>query len=508
MAKEKQVKIKVSTKGTQKSKKELKGVSKSVTSVGKAVVAAAAAFVTFQGAMKAVKLAELSAKARLVEMSFRLVAAQPDIMLEKMKKAVAGTIAEMELMRQFNTAALLGLPLERFDEMLAIARGAAQATGESMDFMLQSIVTALGRQSKLMLDNLGIILSAEDASREYADALGIQASKLTDAQKKQAFVNKALEIGNANLEKMGGLVDSSADSYGRFRSSAEDLGIELGKVLDPVLSSMADSLSSGAKSLASWFDIMSENDSVIKELKKEIRKLEADIKNVFHMTSFDRDLWFLAGGKGLQEMVTRLRELQRTLLAKEFQAGGGLENYAKTVQMAHDATSTFADELPEMLGDMDMVIPWTELFGDPQYWWDLSEAWGAQIKELDKYKQINQYIDQLGSNMAQAAIYGQEMGEAVVAALKAIAAQILADLAIYAIAAALNIPIMPGGSAAAGQGTWTAIKGLMGSTQGGGSTTNNNISITAPAIIGTNQQMVDDQLIPMIIKGLNRSRVI
>ena len=48
--------------------------------------------------------------------------------------------------------------------MLQIARGAAQATGQSMELMLQSIVTGIGRQSKLMLDNLGILTSAEEAN--------------------------------------------------------------------------------------------------------------------------------------------------------------------------------------------------------------------------------------------------------------------------------------------------------------------------------------------------------
>ena len=202
----------------------------------------ALSFVSLQTGLKAVEMAKMAAQTETVRKSFVNLAKEPDKMLQSMKKATAGTISEMELMQKFNEAALLGLPLDRFDEMLEIARGAAQATGQSMDFMLQSVVVALGRQSKLMLDNLGILIDTESANKTYAQSLGKTVQQLTDQEKKQAFVNEALRKGKINLDAMGGVTESSVDVFASFNASLEDLQVTIGQELLPVVIPIVESL--------------------------------------------------------------------------------------------------------------------------------------------------------------------------------------------------------------------------------------------------------------------------
>ena len=214
-------------KATQKTRK----LDSSLDKLGKRAGQVAKGFIGFEVARRGIELAKTGAQAEIVARSFRKLADEPDKMLQSMKVATAGTIAEMELMQKFNQASLLGLPLDRFDDMLTIARGSAQATGESMDFMLNSIVTGLGRGSKLMLDNLGIILDVKKANEEYALTLEKTASELTDNERKQAFVNKALEIGIGNLERAGGVTESNADMFDQASASLGDFGIEAGQLL-------------------------------------------------------------------------------------------------------------------------------------------------------------------------------------------------------------------------------------------------------------------------------------
>jgi len=221
-------------KGAGKDAKSMGSQFKQVATQAKALVGG---LIALQSARKAVELGKLSASAKNVERAFRNLAKQPDAMLQSMKKATAGTIDEMTLMQQFNQASLLGLPLERFDEMLEIARGSAQATGQSMDYMLSSIVTGLGRGSKLMLDNLGIMIDTQGAQEKYAEKLGLTSDKLTDLQKKQAFVNEAMDLGSANLEKAGGVMDTNVDIYGRFDVAIKELGLQMGEVLAPAVES-------------------------------------------------------------------------------------------------------------------------------------------------------------------------------------------------------------------------------------------------------------------------------
>jgi hypothetical protein len=154
--------IVVSQKGAQKTARSLGSVDKAIDGMAKSALKYATAAGVLIAANKAIELTKLAADAINVEKAFRNLAKQPDILLASMKKATGGIISEMGLMQKYNEAALLGLPLDRFDEMLSIARSTAQATGQSMDFMLNSIVTGIGRQSKLMIDNLGIMVSVED----------------------------------------------------------------------------------------------------------------------------------------------------------------------------------------------------------------------------------------------------------------------------------------------------------------------------------------------------------
>ena len=237
------------TRGLDTAKSQTDQLDSSFNNLASTAKTIAVGFVSMQTAMKAVEMAKMAAQTDNVRKSFGNLAKEPDKMLKAMKKATAGTISEMELMQKFNEAALLGLPLDRFDEMLEIARGAAQATGQSMDFMLQSVVVALGRQSKLMLDNLGIMIDTEKANEKYAESLNKTVSQLTDQEKKQAFVNEALALGQNNLQKIGGVSASAVDSFAALNASFEDLQVSLGKELLPILIPIVENLTEMVKNL-------------------------------------------------------------------------------------------------------------------------------------------------------------------------------------------------------------------------------------------------------------------
>lgn len=188
-----------------------------------------------------------------VERSFRALAAsqgqQADKMLAKMKELSQGTVSDLKLMQQANQALLLGLPVDRFGDMLRIAQSASVATGESMDFMLNSIVTGLGRGSKLMLDNLGIVFKAEDAYKEYAAQLGKTADKLTEAEKKQAFINKALQVGVDNADKAGKGSLTFAQNLDVLKAKFENLTIQVGQAATPAFQFFLNQVISGMSDL-------------------------------------------------------------------------------------------------------------------------------------------------------------------------------------------------------------------------------------------------------------------
>lgn len=228
--------VKVTTKG----KEALQELGDKFTSMKDSIVDAAKILATgiaaVGGAITA--LAVESAKYDQVRESFEKLAESQgknaDDILKSMKELTDGMVSEMDLMVAANKAVLLGLPLDEFPKMLKIAKTASEATGESMQYMLDSIVTGLGRQSKLILDNLGIMIDVEAANKRYAEQLKIVGRELTETEKKQAFINEAMRVGTENADKMAAQGDNANKQWQRFKVTLADTSIALGKELMPV----------------------------------------------------------------------------------------------------------------------------------------------------------------------------------------------------------------------------------------------------------------------------------
>ena len=91
---------------------------------------------------------------------------RPDL-LNSLREATHGTVTDLELMKaavQFND---FKLPLDELGTMLAFAQKKAKDTGQSVDYLVNSIVTGLGRKSKMILDNLGLSASEIDEKMKW-----------------------------------------------------------------------------------------------------------------------------------------------------------------------------------------------------------------------------------------------------------------------------------------------------------------------------------------------------
>lgn len=153
--------------------------------------------------------------------------------VEAIREASRGTVGEIEAMEAANKALMFGL-IENSDQMgdltqIAITLGAAmgQDAGKSID----DLTTALGRQSPMILDNLGITLKLSDAYSGYAAALGKTAEDLTEAEKKQAFINEALRIGRQRVEELGGVQIDAATKTEITTAKWADFQVEFGRLL-------------------------------------------------------------------------------------------------------------------------------------------------------------------------------------------------------------------------------------------------------------------------------------
>ena len=169
--------------------------------------------------------------------------------LNALKSATNGTMSEFDLFQQANNAMVLGLTRNTSEmaHMFDAAQRLGRALGRDTKSSIESLVTGIGRQSRLMLDNLGIIVQTEKAYEKYAVTLGKSASALTDTERKQAFFNEAMEAAEQKLLILGYEIQTSQDALDGMASSFKDMGVNIGEAFLPILESTASLMESLTK---------------------------------------------------------------------------------------------------------------------------------------------------------------------------------------------------------------------------------------------------------------------
>lgn len=148
-----------------------------------------------------------------------------------------GTISALDAMAISSKALSLRV-VDNSEDMaklteIAITLGRAQ--GLSAKQAVDDLTTALGRQSPMILDNLGITLKISEAHRLYADQLGKSVEDLTETEKSQAFLNAALLKGAEVAADLGGVQEDAAAKAERFQATLDNARVTLGQGLIPVL---------------------------------------------------------------------------------------------------------------------------------------------------------------------------------------------------------------------------------------------------------------------------------
>jgi len=153
--------------------------------------------------------------------------------LQKFRKATDGTVSDVDLMIQANNAMLLGVVQneQEFSELIDSAQRLAKAVGKDTLFGIESLTTGIGRQSRLMLDNLGIIVKAEDAYKAMAESTGKSVAALTDLERKQAFITATMESVRSKVADLGEEELDASDATLKLTSAFKNLQSTIGKEL-------------------------------------------------------------------------------------------------------------------------------------------------------------------------------------------------------------------------------------------------------------------------------------
>lgn len=188
-------------------------------------------------------------------------------LLMDMKIATRGTIAEVDLLATANRMLLLGLDTAIFGEVMEIARRTAKATGLDINYMVESLSMGLGRQSKMILDNLGIVFQVSEAYDWYAETLGKTSAQLTESEKRLGFQTYAMKIARDNVENLGDDILTLTEVGAVFTTEWEDLRAFIGERL-------VEAIQAAVKEFGGWEIAMESVHSFIDNtLKPTIEKI-------------------------------------------------------------------------------------------------------------------------------------------------------------------------------------------------------------------------------------------
>lgn len=146
-------------------------------------------------------------------------------LLDNLRKATKGTVNDVQLMTAAVKANDFRIPLEDLGKYLEFAQLKAQQTGQSVDYMTDSIVTGLGRKSPLILDNLGISAAEiSEKTKETGD-----------------FMKAVAEIVDTQLAEAGETYISAADRAAQKTVELQNAQKALGDEILPLKEQWDDS---------------------------------------------------------------------------------------------------------------------------------------------------------------------------------------------------------------------------------------------------------------------------
>ncbi|MBD3297553.1 MAG: hypothetical protein GF341_02780 [candidate division Zixibacteria bacterium] len=216
----------------------------------KAVVAAGVGLGLREVGQFVMDTARLGAQAEDVEIAFRGVAGSVKDardLLNQMREATKGAVSDLTLRQQAARASFLGIPIERFPELLQAARTAAIATGQDINYMLESIVLGLGRLSPRIIDNLGITIKLGNAMQEYADSIGTVSSELTTEQQRIAIINATMRESLKQQQALGDVGITTGEKIGQASAAWQDLKATIGSITGPAVAAGLSALADGMR---------------------------------------------------------------------------------------------------------------------------------------------------------------------------------------------------------------------------------------------------------------------
>lgn len=375
-----------------------------------AVMAAAGAIVGF--GVSAVKSA-IDAEGAFQSFNM-MVGDTADTLMNEMHIASKGMISDFELVSNANKALALGIQQSDIPALLEVATARAKIFGSTATKAFEDLTLGIGRGSKLILDNLGIILDMDKVYSEYAVTIGKTSEELSEMEKKQAMVNAIIEESSGLVKAQNFLLDTHAEQLSRVSANWKNFKQDVGNALLDVYDWI-----SGAKLVNETFkaqvDAMVGVSGAYEDIAKDVMTLDRIQKELVdnYKSSIDAE-------EKLNETLNETREAYNKTSAEIESAGKELEaSFRDSEKAASDLLDTllnlsdvtFAGERAKTLEiaqqkEIIRQLELRELAGE-----DVGDILDAEKKKLQKLRlEQDKYDNDRAIQAAENAIQLEETG--------------------------------------------------------------------------------------------------
>jgi hypothetical protein len=169
-------------------------------------------------------------------------------LLNDLKSATAGAVKEFDLLKAVNKGSFLGVDIKAMPTLLRFAAIRAQETGESIDYLVDSIITGLGRKSPLILDNLGLTMKDLDKSViDVAASHGVLIKEVDELARAEYLTEAAVRVAQKAIDgsaiSLSNLATQSAQlqtGWDKFAKNASDTFTPVFSVILNIFNDLTD----------------------------------------------------------------------------------------------------------------------------------------------------------------------------------------------------------------------------------------------------------------------------
>lgn len=187
---------------------------------------------------------------------FETLAGNIGVAADKLKDdlvgAAHGLATDTEIIGAANKALVeMGGNAAKIPQVMELARKLTTAFGGDLISRFEQINYAIASGSTRMLKQNGIMIDAQKAVKDFAAAHGVAAEMVTEAGRRQAILNAALEYGEKRLSGLDAAQKTAITSSQQFKVAIKEIGemfvIAFEKIAGPTVRKLMESLADAAR---------------------------------------------------------------------------------------------------------------------------------------------------------------------------------------------------------------------------------------------------------------------